>query len=240
MYLRVGICEDMPDELAILLQALKDCSCECETEAFSGGEDFLKSYYPGRYDLILMDIYMDGINGVETVARIRSKERDVPIAFLTTSPEFTKEGYKHRVDRYILKPFRAQDLEEVLGLAVRTKNSKPSVTVSVQGKKYQIFYSDIRYAEQSGHTLNIYLTGGRSLRTSMKLTDMAAILPSPPFYHCHKSFIVNLGQVSYLDNDLRAFVMNGGGLAYIRRNSMREARSMYSRFMFDQVRGREG
>lgn len=237
MYLRIGICEDMADELAMLLQALKDSSCECETESFSSGEDFLKSYYPGRYDLILMDIFMNGINGVETVARVRAVEQDVPIAFLTTSPEFTMEGYRQRVDRYILKPYRREDLEEVLALAQRSKNNKPAVTLTIRGKKQSIFHADISYAEQKAHSVFLHLTNGDALKVSMKLLDLAAMLPCPPFYHCHKSFLVNLFQVRYLDNDLKAFVMNDGNIAYIRRDSLRESRDMYSRFMFEQVRG---
>ncbi len=239
MYLRIGLCEDVQDELTILLQALEDSSFDCQTESYSSGEDFLNSFYAGRYDLILMDIFMKGISGVDTVAKIRATDPEVPIAFLTTSPDFTMEGYRYHVDRYILKPVSQEKLGNVLGLAERNKKSRPSIEISSRGKKQTVFLSDICYTEQSGHSIYIHLTNGEILRASMKISELASKLPSPPFYHCHKSFLVNLIQVLYLDNDLKAFVMNGGGNAYIRRDSLREAKDMYSRFMFEQVGGKE-
>ncbi len=239
MYLRTGICEDHPEELALLLQALKNSPCDCETKAFSGGEDFLKNFFPGCFDLILMDIYMNGINGVETVARIRAADPDVTIAFMTTSSDFTMEGYQYRVDRYLLKPIKQKELDELLSLAARNKKNRPSVAVSVQGRRQDICLTDICFAEQNAHTLYIHLADGQILRTAMKLSDLAATLPEPPFFRCHKSFLVNLVHVRYLENDLKAFIMNGNGCAYIRRDSLRQARDMYSRFMFEQVRGKE-
>lgn len=234
--LRIIICEDEPIAQEVLSSLLRQCAIPSSQTVFSSGVALLEAYYPGCCDLILMDIIMDGLSGVETVARIRSKDPDVSIAFLTSSPDFTMEGYRHRVDRYLLKPVEKEELEEALELAARNRKHQPAITLTIQKREQTVPHAHILFAEQQGHALNLHLTSGEILRTTMKLTTLNKMLPTPPFYHCHKSFLVNLAQVRYLDDDLRAFVMSDGSAAYIRRDSLRQAREMYSQYMFDPVR----
>ncbi len=238
-YLRIFVCDDEPAQQQALSALLKEITVPVSCRFFSCGEDLIKVFFPGCCDLILMDIYMGGMNGVETVAQIRAVDPAVPIAFLTTSPDFTMEGYQHRVDRYLLKPVKKEALEEVLSFAARLQKDQPSLNISIQGQNRTIPYTLISYIEQDSRSLLIHLSNGETLRVTMKISELASLLPSPPFYQCHKSFVINLSQVRYLDNTLKAFLMNGGGTAYIRRENLREAHTIYSRFSFDQIRGRE-
>lgn len=73
-------------------------------DRFSSGEDFLGAFTPGKYDLIFLDIYMDGITGMETAKRIRQTDHDCRIIFITTSPEFAVESYNVNASFYLLKP----------------------------------------------------------------------------------------------------------------------------------------
>lgn len=239
-YLRIGICEDIQEELTALLHMLEESFCICEVESYSGGEAFLRSFYPGRYDLILMDIYMGGINGVETVSRIRELDDSVPIAFLTTSTEHALDGYRFHVDRYLIKPYDAGQLDEVLKMALERLSGRPSITVQAQGQKILLPHSQIIYAEQSGHTCVIHTSGGGEVKTVMKMTELAGMLPDPPFLQCHKSYLVNLGHVSRVNRELMVFEMKGGGVAYIRRGSLRSAEQAFYQYMFSITRGQGG
>ena len=62
-------------------------------DRFSSGEEFLGAFTAGKYDLIFLDIYMDGITGMETAKRIRRADHGCRIIFITTSPEFAVESY---------------------------------------------------------------------------------------------------------------------------------------------------
>ena len=73
-------------------------------DRFSSGEDFLGAFTPGKYDLIFLDIYMDGITGMETAKRIRQTDHDCRIIFITISPEFAVESYNVNASFYLLKP----------------------------------------------------------------------------------------------------------------------------------------
>lgn len=73
-------------------------------DRFSSGEEFLGAFTAGKYDLIFLDIYMDGITGMETARRIRRADHGCRIIFITTSPEFAVESYDVSASFYLLKP----------------------------------------------------------------------------------------------------------------------------------------
>ncbi len=234
--LKIGICEDDPAELAILLARLDSCGIPCETRSFPDGSGLLEDYYPGRYDLLLIDIYMNGVDGVETVSRIRRVDPQVPVAFLTTSRDHALDGYRFHVNRYLVKPYAAADFLELLDMALQNRRNQPLVSLAVSGKKTEIVQNTVRYAEQSGHAVYLYLTDGSTCKSSVKLDELEALLPRPPFYRCHKSYLVNLTHVRFFNRDMSVFEMVGGGNAYIRRGSLKEAETLYHSFMFDQTR----
>ncbi len=237
--LRIMVCEDEQEEQKTLTRLLAGSKVCTVCSFFPDGDSFLKEYYPGCCDLLLLDIFMKGMSGVDVAARVRAVDPGIPIAFITTSPDYTMEGYRYRVDRYLLKPIKQEALEEVLQLGRRHIIAKPSVSFLIQGRNQSVLLEEISYAEQSAHVIYIHLTDGKVLKTNRKLSELAELLPSPPFYQFHKSFLVNLAHVKYLDAELRAFAMDSG-YAYIRRDSLHQAQETYSRFMFDQMGKQEG
>jgi len=77
------------------------------------GNQAMEYYRPGYFDLILLDIMLPGINGLEICRRIRAKLGTEPVMFLTArdSLDDKKEGLAIGADDYITKPF---DIEELL------------------------------------------------------------------------------------------------------------------------------
>ena len=69
-------------------------------EIFPGGEEFLAGFIPGVYDIIFLDIYMNGINGMETARKIRLWDTSCHIIFVTTSSDFAVDSYEvlRRID----------------------------------------------------------------------------------------------------------------------------------------------
>lgn len=234
--LRIAVCEDEKQERARLEQALEASPIPCRTDYFQDGEAMLRHFFCGKYNLVLMDIYMEGMDGITAVSHIRRNDPHVPIAFLTSSRDHAMEGYRFHVDRYLAKPVGKKDLEEVLHLALSRLKMAPSVTVSSGGRTTEIPLARIRYGEQKGHSLFLYLDDGETRKLSMKLSDFLEMLPQPPFLRCHKSFFVNLPYVRFLNRELLVFEMTGGGNAYIRRESRPAAESAYRSFMFDRAR----
>lgn len=227
--LSIALCEDDPAER----EALRALLPGEQVSVFASGEAFLAAYRPGAFDLILMDIYLEGLDGVEAVRRVRERERTVPIAFATVSRDHALEGYRLDVDKYLEKPVGREELEPLLALARRRREERESLSL---GRGTALPLSRLRYAEQKGHYLTCYLDGGEVLQRKGKLDELASRLAEPPFLRCHKSFLVNLDYVTGLDREQLVFRMREGGCAYIRREDFYRARSAWENRLFSAAR----
>lgn len=79
-------------------------------------------YYP--YDLIILDILMPKISGMDTAAQIRKKDTKTPIVFISTSEEFGVQSYRVLAFDYLLKPIDTEQLRACMRKAVITADQK--------------------------------------------------------------------------------------------------------------------
>ncbi len=235
--LNIAICEDNSAELEHLLAILAASAFPTKITPFSCGEDLLLNYQAGSYDLILMDIYMGGITGVETISRLRQLDTDVIVAFTTSSTDHALEGYRLDALKYLEKPIQAQALLALLELVRLKKNNLPSLRLQIHGKAAAIPFREIVYLEQRSHHLLVYLTGGRQLQAVEQLNKIEAQFPKDDFFRCHKSFLVNLSKVKNLDRELMVFTMEDGHNVHIRRGSLPAARKAFEGFLAAQAAG---
>jgi DNA-binding LytR/AlgR family response regulator len=100
----IAICDDEPVFLKQLHSRIVDMKLpDCEIHEFTSGKDLLSFYVKGMYEVVILDVEMPTINGLETAERIRQIDKSVIISFLTTYAEFAVQGYDVGAFRYILK-----------------------------------------------------------------------------------------------------------------------------------------
>ena len=126
--LRLAICDDLPEEREALLALLEQAPIATVCAQFASSEELLEAFRPGGFDLLLMDIYMDGMTGVEAVRKIREMDETIPIAFTTTSTEHTLESYRLSVLKYLEKPVRQKDINDLLHLVKLQRDSAPRLS----------------------------------------------------------------------------------------------------------------
>ena len=132
--LKIAICEDEPNQKNMLLKLLDESNIENTSVVFANGEDLLADFKQGKYDLILMDIYMESeLTGIDTIRLIRKKDKDIPVAFVTTSKDHALESYRLSAMKYIEKPYSKESIEDILHLAVLKKNDVPALFVQRNG-----------------------------------------------------------------------------------------------------------
>lgn len=236
-FLRIAICEDFEEDARHLLSCIEQSSIETSCRLFSSGEDFLTSFAEGQFDMIFMDIYMNGITGVEVVRKIREIDAKTVIAFTTTSLDHTLDGYRLGVLKYIEKPASQKDIDEALEMAFIKRKSTAYISLLIDGVQKELPLDSILYFEHQNHAVTINLTNG-ALRASqsVKLKDIEAKLPSPPFLRCHHSYIVNIKYVRSLDKELKTFNMKNGGKVYIRRQDFKKSAETYKNYLFHTAR----
>ncbi|MBQ9000588.1 MAG: response regulator transcription factor [Eggerthellaceae bacterium] len=231
--LAIAICEDTDADRDRIEAAIASSGVGCACDFFGSGEAFLERFVSGKYDLVFLDVFMGGMTGVEVAKMVRAVDPEVMMAFATTSGDFAMEGYRARVERYLLKPFQDEDVHEVISSAVQRAGLKKERSLEIAGET--IPHSRIRFVEQSNHVTIIHLMGGSERRRRGRLDDVEAELPCPPFYRCHKSYLVNLDHVKNIDRDLNVFELDGDERAYIRRASMAEARRLFEERMIERT-----
>ena len=127
--MRTAIIEDIAENTKILLNHLqqyeKETGISIHITSFQNGMDFISDYHP-VWDLILLDIEMPLMNGIETARKIRQLDPDVLIIFVTCMAQYAIEGYSVRALDYILKPVHyysfASKMDQVMEiLATRQK-----------------------------------------------------------------------------------------------------------------------
>lgn len=235
--MRIAVCEDSPEEQKELLTILEQSKIEIETTVFVSGEDFLNTYRLGKYDLLLMDIYMAGMTGIEVVTEIRKIDDTLIIAFITTSTDYALESYRLNALQYIEKPVKKRDLLGLLEFAQLKKENTPRLVLRKDGKELSQPFERILYVEQRNKTMHIYLTGGEVLEVNGKLDKIEPQFEGQPFFRCHKSYLVNLSYVAEQDKWMMLFVMKEGNPVYIRRESFGKAKKAYEAYLFAEARG---
>jgi CheY-like chemotaxis protein len=88
------------------------------------GMDAIKFAKEGEFDVVLMDIHMPGISGIEATKKIREFNKTVPIIALTaiTIEENLEDFYKAGFNEFIPKPFNAEDFFEKINRVLRSND----------------------------------------------------------------------------------------------------------------------
>ena len=235
--LKVAICEDTKSDKEALLSLFSKINIPVNYSLFSSGEELLENFKPDIYDLLLTDIYMEGITGIEAVKKVREIDEDIPIAFITTSTEFALESYRLSALKYIEKPFKKKDIESILKLALMHRDSAPALIIQKNGHAERIPFSQIIFLEQQTHQLIIYLRNQSEIQIYEKLSSLLPQLNAQNFFSPHKSYAVNLAFIRLIDTDLKCFVTHNGKNIPIRRESMGKAKKAFEDFLFNQTRG---
>ena len=235
--LYVAVCEDQPEEKEALLALLAQSDIPTVPTVFDSGEALLAAWRPHAFDLLLMDIYMEGMTGVDAVKQLRDRGEELPVAFITSSTDHALDSYRLSALKYIEKPVKPKDVAEILTLARLKKADAPALTIRHGGAGEAIPLSEILYLEQQKHQVNLYLKDGRVKTAYDKVSDVAGRLAGQPFFQSHKSFLVHLAFVAHIDADLRCFVMSDGKNVPIRRELMGKARRAWEDWLFAHTRG---
>ena len=235
--IRVAICDDLPGERDTLLDLLDRSPVETKSTLFGSGEEVLEAFRPGKFDLLLMDIYMDGMTGVEAVQKIREMDKAIPIAFTTTSTDHTLESYRLSVLKYLEKPVQQKEIDDLLRLVKLQKDSAPRLAIQQNGKTQKLPLSELMVLEQQGHHVVLSLKGGSTIQLYGKLSDLLPQLEGQPFFCPHKSYCVNLAFVRGINEEYQSYELADGKMVPISRSNRAGARRAWEDYLFARTRG---
>ena len=148
-----------------------------------------------RFDLLLLDVEMGRMNGIELARRVRETDERVQMVFITGYPDFIADGYEVSALHYLMKPVSRDKLAAVLDRAAAACAKQMRTVLLPVGKDTVCLPIDcIRYAESLGHYMIVHAEG-MEYKCRMTAAETEALLGSG-FARCHRSVIVGLRHVA--------------------------------------------
>ena len=198
---------------------------------FSSAETFFEDYQPGKFQLLFLDIYMDGMTGMEAAHKIRNLSDNCILVFVTTSSEFAVESYDVNASYYLLKPFQPEKLHQILD-SFRLKSDTESRYIEVISDRVpvRIPLHSILYADTFRNAVCLHTDAGpiRSYLTFHKFEEL--ISGCNNFLSCYRGCIVNMDRIQEASED--GFLLDNGEIVQIRKRGSTAIRKAYLQYLF--------
>jgi two-component system LytT family response regulator len=159
-------------------------------------------------DLIILDINMPRLSGFEM---LRSLNKYPSVIITSAYGAFALEGFELSVTDYLLKPFSFPRFVQATEKAVnkvrdvvlhdQKVDHEDFVMVKSDKKLTKIWLTEIEYAEAYGNYIFIYRNAGDRIMSKQTLTQFEEQLPSNKFIRIHKSFVLSLTAIKYLEGN---------------------------------------
>lgn len=179
-----------------LEQYQKENNVRFKVSVFEDGEDILKDYQP-LYDIIMLDIEMPKVNGMQAAEQIRGQDTDVTLMFITNMAAYAIRGYEVGALDFVMKPINyytfSMKFTRVLKRTRQKAQQEILLTLPDGVKKLnvqQIYYVEVQNRMLSYHTDE----GVFAMRGTMQSVEQ--MLAPYAFAKCNHWYIVNLKHVS--------------------------------------------
>ncbi len=197
----VSLLEDDENERKRLKEYLeqyaKENGVDFAVKAFAGVKDFEAGYE--KSDLVLVDIELPDGNGFKVSEKLRKKDDDVMIIFVTNMAQYAVKGYEVEAFDFVVKPisyysFSAKMERAMFKLKATKKTKEKTIVLKTVNSVITLSVSDIVYVEVIGHSL-VYHTINGDFDVYGTMQKAAEDLGEAQFEFCNRCYLVNLAHV---------------------------------------------
>ena len=213
MKYNIAICDDVrsdSDYTKSLVRSWAELSeYTVNIDSYSSAEAFLFAYEENKqYDILIFDIEMEGINGVELAKKVRENNREVPIIFITGFDDYISDGYDVEALHYILKPVDRDKLNKVLDRACeKLRKNEQAIFFDLPDGMVRIPLYEIRYIEVRSNYITVHGVTEISAKTTLSAVEKEL---DSGFFRVGRSFIVNM---RYIRKITKTEVILEGGVS---------------------------
>lgn len=203
--IRIAVVEDDKGFRDLVESYLKTYREEHGTELsvhfFEDGSQLVFEYNPD-YDILLMDIEMPGLNGMDAAREIRKKDNNVIIIFITNMAQYAINGYEVGALDYILKPVKYFPFSLKLTKAISSIRQQRECFLLLPSEEgiHRVSSKEIIYVEIRDHWLHVF-TQGEEYQMLGTMKELAERLKENHFVLCSASYLINLKYVTAVLKD---------------------------------------
>ncbi len=197
---------------------------ESRIEAYATGEELLTS--GKRFDIVFLDIQMEGMNGIEAARSLREKNAnlgvgDTVLVFVTGIRDYVFDAFDLYAFQYLLKPIDEDKFAEVLERAVREAAKKKERRVLfIKSRNLTLDQSEILYIESRAKKVEIHTKGAAQAIEIYAAMDELEGQLGENFYRCHRAYIVNMDCITEYDGE--SITLTNGDRVYLTKKKYGE------------------
>lgn len=234
--MRIAICDDDEKELSHLSELIakyeisRGINIDCHS--FHNGIDFLSTIKGGEYDLVLLDVLMPGISGMQIAQELRKSDENVKLIFVSASSEFAMESYSVGAYHYLLKPTDANALYPILDRVENELSVQKEQKLILKTREgvVGVSFTSLEYVEVINKSVSIHLADGTIRRVTSTLADFEEmLLLRPEFLKTHRSYLVNLSYIKSVD--MNCVVTKNGHRIPVSRQRRNQVQETYIHFL---------
>lgn len=233
---RIAVCDDDEKEASRLrdriLSLMKEFGHETPlVDQYLTGESLTeRNEENGRkYDLIFLDIFLPGTNGVEVAKMLRAAGEECQIVFLSFSTEFAVEAFQLRALHYLVKPVGDDDLREVFRRFEKIREESV-IRIEVHGSTVALRESSIHFLRSNHNNVEIYTSSG-VMRCRGTLTEYSARM-GDHFLLLTRGFLCNMAFISKMGGGECS--LEDGQRVLLSRQNQKAIQARYMNYLFNR------
>lgn len=236
--LKIAAVDDMQSERELLAEKIKDYMearwLKYELFQYESGEAFVTASETERFDIVFMDIFMGEMNGITCSEKLRERDMDCKLVFLTTSKDFMADGYTYNPCHYLVKPFDKGKFEQAMeNCRIKRQVEVPYLNVVSDGAPLRIDTTELMYIITADravliHTAGITVQGGRSFSA---ITE--PLTKDARFLQCIQGVLVNMDFISSVEDTV--FVMKDGTRLPMAMRERKNLIKQYQNYQFERA-----
>lgn len=208
--MNIVICDDSEsDALAakeVIKRTAQELHIKTEFDIYSNAADVERKLLIKKEpaDILILDIDMPEISGLELAERIRAENLDMIIIFLSAHEEFVFQAIEFQPFRYIRKMRLETEMPIAIQAAVNVleiSSDKQIILYTEEGEK-AVMISEIMYFEAEKHKTYIYLKNGGCIHARRSIAELHQLINKESFIMIHRSCVVNTDYVKNMQNCL--------------------------------------
>ena len=234
MKLNIAICDDEKAIREQINELIEKEKPGVYPEFYETGDGLLAA--GKQFDIVFLDIQMDGTDGIETAKKLRERDEDTILIFITAIREYVFKAFDVAAFHYLLKPIEEDKFHEVFQrakreLEKRKKQRRETIFIKTRNRSFTLEKDSILYIESRAKKVGIH-TAGEIIETYATMNEMEGQL-GERFYRCHRGYLVNMAYVAEYDSE--SVTLNNGECVYLAKEKYGEFVRAYMRYLRNGV-----
>ncbi len=228
--MKVAICDEEKENSALLCHLIQQQELDCEVLCFHSIRQILETEQ--HFDILLLDIQMEEMQGIEVARAVRRKKEDTILIFVTALKDYVPEAFDVSAFHYLLKPVSSEKFRTVFANACKEARKAAHIGdgtlfFRTKSRSFALQKKDILYVESSKRKVDIH-TWKEKYTVYATMKHMEDEL-GQEFYRCHRGYLVNMAYVAEYGEGVIG--LQNGEKVYVAREKYAEFVKAYSKYI---------